>query len=152
TDDPAFTLTVNGSSFVSTSIIQWNGGARTTSYVSANQLTADILASDLSATGTPTVTVFTPAPGGGTSSGATFTITNPVPAVTTLSPATAGAGGAGFTLTVNGSNFVGASVVQWNGSARATSFVNANQVTATISTNDIASGTTSTVTVFNPSP
>ncbi|MBI2524427.1 MAG: hypothetical protein HYV93_00430, partial [Candidatus Rokubacteria bacterium] len=73
----AFTLAVNGSNFVSTSVVRWNGADRPTTYVSATQLEAAIPASDLSTQGTAAVTVFTPAPGGGTSNALTFTITAP---------------------------------------------------------------------------
>ena len=48
----AFTLTVNGSSFVNGATVRWNGADRTTTFVSATQLTAAIPASDIAATGT----------------------------------------------------------------------------------------------------
>ncbi len=41
-----FTLTISGSGFVSTSVVQWNGSARTTNFGSATQLTANIPSSD----------------------------------------------------------------------------------------------------------
>ena len=72
----AFTLTVNGSGFVNSSSVNWNGSPRTTTFGSSTQLTAAILASDIAAAGTANVTVTTPAPGGGTSAVSTFTITN----------------------------------------------------------------------------
>jgi hypothetical protein len=71
---PAFTLTVTGSDFVSASTVRWNGGNRTTTFVSATQLTATILAADIASAGTPSITVFTPALGGGTSSPLPFTV------------------------------------------------------------------------------
>jgi hypothetical protein len=71
---PAFTLTVNGSGFVSGSVVRWNGSDRTTTFVSSTQLTAAIPASDIAVAGTAQVTVFNPAPGGGTSNAQTFTI------------------------------------------------------------------------------
>ncbi|MBI3940727.1 MAG: hypothetical protein HY315_07820, partial [Acidobacteria bacterium] len=74
---PAFTLAVNGSGFVSGSVVRWNGAARTTSFINANRLTASIAAADVAAAGSATVTVFNPAPGGGTSNGRSFTITAP---------------------------------------------------------------------------
>lgn len=77
---------------------------------------------------------------------------NPVPAITTLSPNTKQANTAGFTLTVNGSNFIGSSVVRWNGSDRTTTFVNATQLTASITAADILTSGTRSVTVFNPAP
>ncbi len=54
----AFTLTVTGSNFVSgTSTIKWNGSARTTTFVSATQLTAAILASDITSAGNANISV-----------------------------------------------------------------------------------------------
>src|SRR5204862_6740141 len=88
----AFTLTVTGSNFVSGSEVRWNGAARTTTFVSATQLTAAITAADIVTAGTASVTVFTATPGGGTSSAVTFTINgsaNPVPALTSIAPSSA---------------------------------------------------------------
>ena len=59
----AFTLTVNGTGFVSTSVVKFNGAAKTTTFVSATQLTAAITAADIATAGTATVTVTNPAPG-----------------------------------------------------------------------------------------
>jgi hypothetical protein len=70
----AFTLTVNGSNFISNSVIKWNGNTLTTNFVSATQLTASVAASAVATAGTASVTVFSPAPGGGTSASANFTI------------------------------------------------------------------------------
>jgi hypothetical protein len=53
----AFTLTVTGSNLVNGSAVQWNGAARTTAFVSATQLTAQIPANDIAAAGTASVTV-----------------------------------------------------------------------------------------------
>jgi 6-phosphogluconolactonase len=69
-------LTVVGSNFVAGSVVRWNGSDRpTTSNGSINGLTAQISASDIAAAGTAVVTVFNPAPGGGSSTSLTFTIT-----------------------------------------------------------------------------
>jgi len=76
--DPEFTLTVNGTNFVSGSIVRWNGADRVTTYGSATQLTATILAGDIATAGTVSVTVFNPTPDGGTSNPQTFTINHPV--------------------------------------------------------------------------
>lgn len=76
---PAFTLTINGSNFINgVSTVQWNGTARTTTFVSFTQLTASILAADIAAAGTASVTVVNTGPGGGTSNTATLTISNSV--------------------------------------------------------------------------
>jgi len=79
-------------------------------------------------------------------------VVNPVPAISSLSPASATAGGGLFTLTVNGSNFVGDSVVRWGGADLTTTFVSVTQLTAAVPAADIATGATVTVTVFNPTP
>jgi hypothetical protein len=97
--DPQFTLTVNGSNFSACSVVRLDGSDRTTTFVNAGQLTATIPASDQLAGGTKTITVFTPAPGGGTSNGQTLTIngtpdTTP-PTVTITSPAGGESWGAG---------------------------------------------------------
>lgn len=84
----AFTLTVTGSSFIPSSTVQWNGSARTTTFVSGTSLQVAISAADIALPGAASMTVSTPAPGGGTSSALTFTIDNPAPAVSSLSPNT----------------------------------------------------------------
>jgi hypothetical protein len=71
---PAFTLTVEGSGFVTGSVVRWNGANRPTTFVSATQLQAAVPATDIEAAGTATVTVFNPAPGGGTSNPQSFSI------------------------------------------------------------------------------
>jgi hypothetical protein len=239
------TLTVNGTGFVASSTVRWNGVARTTTFVSATQLRAAITAADLATVGPVVVTVTTPAPGGGISGSLTFTVAAPatapatpsnptmsqlsadatgvtfaiswtavpgaasyryvagfgdgsagqqgtvtspslqlrmpyhasgtastgfvciravsaagvqsadyacspvpvpappapatrVPAISSLSPASANAGGTAFTLTVNGTGFVAASTVRWNGIARTTTFVSATQLRAAITAADLA--------------
>jgi hypothetical protein len=69
-----FTLTATGTDFYSSSVINWNGSAKTTTFVNATTLTASITAADIASAGTATVTITNPTPGGGTSSGQTFTI------------------------------------------------------------------------------
>jgi YVTN family beta-propeller protein len=70
-----FTLIVNGSNFVLTSVVQWNGSNRSTAFVSSSRVTAQIPAADIATAGAATITAFNPAPGGGSSNSATFHIT-----------------------------------------------------------------------------
>lgn len=74
---PGFTLTIIGTDFVTGSTVNWNGSPRTTTYVSATQLNAAIPTTDLTGTGIFPITVFNPAPGGGTSSILNFTVSPP---------------------------------------------------------------------------
>jgi hypothetical protein len=149
---PGFTLTVNGSGFITSSVVNWNGAARTTTFSSSHQLTAAISAADIATAGTNHVTVTNPGPGGGTSAPKTFTVNNPVPAISSISPSSATAGGPGFTLTVNGSNFVAGSKVHWNSSVLTTTFVSSIQVTAAVPALDIRTAGTASVTVVNATP
>ncbi len=148
----AFTLTVNGTGFVSGSVVRWNGSDRVTTYVNDTRLTASIMAADIATARSASVTVFNPAPGGGTSNTATFSINNPVSTITSLNPSNAAVGSSAFILTVNGTGFVSGSVVRWNGSDRATTYVNNTRLTASIPAADIATAGSASVTVFNPAP
>lgn len=156
-----FTLTVNGTNFVDNpdpsfrSVVYFGGTALTTTFVSSTQLTATVPAALVATAGKPAVKVSNAqvsGTGGGESSGLPFTVTNVVPAITTLNPNITTAGSPELTLTVTGIGFAPEAIVYWNGSARATSFVNGTTLTATILASDVANGGTASVTVFNPEP
>jgi len=88
----SFTLTVNGTGFVSgSSVVRWNGAGQATTYVSATQLQAAISASDIATAGTAQVTVFNPTPGGGTSASFPFPINSVSTAAVGVSPASGNA-------------------------------------------------------------
>ena len=86
----------------------------------------------------------------GYSSKTTPPVAGSVPTIAALNPASMTAGSSAFTLTVNGTNFGSQAVVNWNGAARATSFVSGNQVTAAIAAADVATAGSAAVTVTNP--
>ena len=90
----AQTLTINGTNFLSTSTVTYNGVAHTATFVSSTQLTITLSASDQATAGTYAVVVTNPAPGGGASNSVNFTVNNPVPTITSLSPTSATAGAA----------------------------------------------------------
>jgi hypothetical protein len=148
-----FTLTVNGQAFVDGSTVNWNGSPRTTTFVSATELSAVIPVEDIAQAGTADVTVTIPTIADPITTGAlVFTIANPVPVISSVSPALVVAEGPNFVLTVDGSNFVTGSVVNWNGLPRATTYVSPTQVTAAILAADIAAAGAGTVTVSNGAP
>ena len=68
------TISIFGTGFVSNSIAQWNGMALTTTVVSSVQLTALAPAANFGAAAGATITVVTPAPGGGSSNGLPFRV------------------------------------------------------------------------------
>jgi hypothetical protein len=88
--------------------------------------------------------------GGGSSSSSSSQ--NPVPSITSLSPSTSPAGSRALALTVTGTKFISGSVVRWNGSTRATTYVSSTSLNATITPDDMAASGSATVTVYNPSP
>lgn len=152
-----FDLTVFGSGFTTASVVRWNGSNRTTTFVSAGELTAAITPADQQAAGTFAVTVFNPAPGGGASNAVQFAVVpsptpNPVPVAGALAPASVTAGSAAFQLSVTGSGFASTAVIRWNGADRATTFVSPTELRTTIGSADVAAAGTTDVRVFNPAP
>ena len=148
-----FSLTVNGTGFVSTSVVKFNGAAKPTTFISATQLTAAIAAADIATAGTASVTVTNPAPGGGTSGTLPFTINGGALTLASIAPATATAGGAAFTMTLTGTGFVTGATVNFGSSPAITpSSVTATQIVATVPAADIAAAGTVNVTVTNPAP
>jgi hypothetical protein len=76
-----------------------------------------------------------------TSTRTVSTTTSVTPTITSLSPASVVAGGATFTLTVSGSNYLPgtlATVVKWNSTTLATTYISSTQVTAVIPSTLIA--------------
>jgi hypothetical protein len=139
-------VAISGTNFgssQSTSTVSFNGTAATPSSWTATSIVAPVPAG--ASTGTVVVTV-----GGVASNGLTFTVTVPPPGIASLNPSFALAGNGAFTLTVNGTNFLPSSVIQWNGNVRTTSFVSSTQLQAAITGADIASAGGAKVTVSNP--
>lgn len=151
----SFTLTVDGSDFINGSIIRWNGTNLSTIYISSVQLSATVPSINVSTAGTASISVFNPAPGGGTSSIQTFTTTTapaPVPVLTSLSTNNTPAGSASFTLTASGSNFTNGSAIKWNGVSLTTTYISTTQLSSTITASLIDTAGTATVTIFTPAP
>ena len=165
---PTFTLTVNGSNFVSGnannpaiptpqppfsgSVVAFNGAPLTTAFVSPTQLTAQITNLQILTASCNAISVYTYT-GGGTeifSPAVSFLVSsNKAPAICSLSPSSVVAGATDFTVTVTGASFATNSTVRWNNSARTTTFVNANTVTAQIKAADVAKPGVEPITVVN---
>jgi len=82
----AFTLAVNGTGFAPGSVVQWDGSARTTNFVSESKVTANVAPTDVANFHTALVTVVNPSPGGGKSNEVYFAVTRPTSAVALNSP------------------------------------------------------------------
>ena len=151
---PDFILTVNGSNFQTTSIVNWNGNNLATTYVSSLQLTAVVPSSKLSPVGQNKITVYTP--NGGTSGPVTFNVVyglnNPVSAVRYMTPSASNIGRGDMNLTIAGNYFVPASIVEWNGSPLTTTYVSSTQLKALVPSALFAGIGTAIVNVYNPPP
>jgi hypothetical protein len=147
---PAFALTVFGHNFDPDASVNWNGSKRTTTFVNSTELRAAIPSSDIASPGANSVSVSS---SDGATSARSFQVAvlpQGAPIITTLNPAIIPAGTGAFTLQVNGSNFVPASVVQYHGQDRNTTFVSDSMLTASILANDVRAGSTFNITVVNP--
>jgi len=73
------TLIINGTNFVATSTVTYNGVGHSATFVSPLELKITLSAQDQATAGTYAVVVTNPAPGGGTSNSLTFTVNSPGP-------------------------------------------------------------------------
>ena len=130
--------------------MQWNGAPLTTSHPSDTTVTASVPGNLIATAGTASIQLVNQY--GGASNTATFTINPAAALLTSLSPSSVAAGSAAFPLTVSGTGFVAGSLVLWNGSGLATSYVSGTQVTAFVTADlvSVRAGVSASVTVVNP--
>ena len=145
----AFTLTVSGTNFNSTSAVLWNNTLLPTTYGGPTQLTATVAAPLIASAGSATISVNSAA--AGTSNTLPFPIVSlSAPAISSLNPASVPPNSQAFLLTVFGSNFSTSSAVLWNGTLLATSFINATQLMANVPASLVTTAGTANITVQNP--
>ena len=85
--------------------------------------------------------------------GTCFAQTSPVPSISQpLVPAAVEPAGPGFSLTVNGAGFVSGSIVNWNGTPLATTYVSAAKLKAVVPATIVSTNGTARVTVVSPGP
>lgn len=147
---PDFTLTVNGTSFVDTDTVAWNGASLTTQFVSNTELTATVPAADITLAGTAEVTAVTA--DGVSSNALVFSINaeqphGGAPTITSISPGSIGAGSGAFTLTITGTGFAAGDTANWNGLPLTTTVVSATQITADVDAADVETAGTDDVSV-----
>jgi trimeric autotransporter adhesin len=149
-------LKVNGSGFFPQSVVQLNGNAQATDFISGTQVTVAMAASALASAATLNVSVLNPTPGGGSSPASPFTITpfssNPAPVIASISDQSVGAGWPGFPLTIEGTGFVAGTISQWNGLNRPTTVVSDTLLTSAIPASDLSSAGAALIGLVNVSP
>lgn len=148
------TTRVTGTGFyASGTFAQVDGGTVASSYVDATHIDVTVPSSALTSTGTRSITIVNPSPGGGTSSAQSFAVNNPVPTTsslgTTSDPRWDGTK-TGRTLT--GTGFVPGSVVQIDGVAVTTGYASSTQLTFTIPNTVLWENGTKSITVVNATP
>ncbi|PIV20846.1 MAG: hypothetical protein COS40_10460, partial [Deltaproteobacteria bacterium CG03_land_8_20_14_0_80_45_14] len=149
---PDFTLTLNGDNFVKTSIVSFNGQPVVSTYTSKTQLQSTIPATAIATPGNYPVKVINPTPGGGESSPLLFNVLNPVPTLSSITPTSITTGSPEFTLTLNGDNFISASIVSFNNQQYPAIFISTSQIEAAIPASAVATAGNYPVKVINPAP
>jgi hypothetical protein len=144
---------VTGANFVSSTVVQVNGSSRSTTFISSTQLLSSLTVADQATAGSLSINAFTPTPGGGTSSAASIAINNSALGAINLSPSTVPAGKTtSTTITATGTGMVPGTGIQVNGSARATTYISANQVSFVLPVSDVSAAGKLNVTDVNPAP
>ena len=148
----SLTLTVYGTGFLSTTVIQIGGVSVPSTYVSSTQVDAVVPASQLLSGALLSVIALNGSVSSGSGTPVNLQVTNPAPAVISLLPLSLMAGSAAQTLTINGSGFVPTSTVTFNGISHAATYINASQLTIALTLADLAAFGTYPVVVTNSTP
>jgi len=148
----ATTVNIVGTGFVAGTGVLVNGAARPATFINATAMKVALTSADLASAGTLGITAVNPAPGGGISASSGIAINNPVPGAITLTPASAIAGTGTAQITINGSSLVPSAVVYVGGQPRTTTYVNATQLVASLTSADLATAGTLSIVATNPSP
>jgi len=143
----SFTLTVNGSNFLSSDTVAWNGVPLNTTYVSSSRLTAQVPAGDVAVAGSAAVSVVNTVSGDQTTNPALFAIPLTSLAIASESIKT-NAGGYSITLTLKNTGFNAATNVLLTGAYLANT---ASSTALPIDIASLAPLTTETVTLNFPS-
>jgi hypothetical protein len=147
------TVTIEGTGFVQQSSVVVGFAARSgVTYVSPTQIRVAFADSEVSASGTLSLRVFNPPPGGGASNEVPLEIRAPAPTLTALGESQTTAGQGQYTLSVIGTGFVRNSVVRFNEAPRPTTFVNATTLRATLGEGDLRAAGTFNISVATPPP
>ncbi|HEX6590345.1 MAG TPA: IPT/TIG domain-containing protein [Longimicrobiales bacterium] len=143
-------VVVSGHDLRPQTVVLVDGEPRETLYRSDDEVAIELSQADLNSARVLELEVSSPAPGGGTASGSATFIVEATPVIETLPSFAANSGGGGFELRIHGRNFTDGSVVRWNGSPRATTFLSDRRLVATITAADLAATTEAAIAVANP--
>lgn len=155
--DQPLEVAVVGSGFAAYDTVEVNGEPSDSEFIDTAHLEAVIPAALTGTIGSVSLTVTSPYTG--TSNAMSLPMVNPVPVIDYGSPLLLNTGTGGSSVWVSGTNFVNASVVQWNGQNLSTSLVQGENagtgdetVIGVVPSNLLTGTGTATITVFNPTP
>ena len=148
----ALSMSVNGSGFVTGSVVLFNGAALATTYVSSKLVTAAVPSSSLGAAGDFPIAVSNPPPGGGVTAPVVFRVQYPAPQSTTLAPSSVAVGSGPTDVVVTGLGFFITSQITFDGAPAATTYQDATHLKATLTAAQLASAASISVRVVNSAP
>ncbi len=125
------------------------GTTEATAYVSATSLTATVPATQLASGAELPVEVVN---GSSVSSPTDLEVDNPAPVITSASETTELTGTSSAVITFTGTGFNPSTVIDVNGSVRATTYINATEVSAALPSTDFQATGTLAITAVNPTP
>lgn len=150
--DPAFPLQITGTGFVPQTTVLFGSHLLTPTSVSPTLLTVTVPETAFATSGTVSVTVESPTPGGGTSNALDFAVNNPVPALAVVSPPSVTAGGSDVLLTIQGSRFVSGVTVTFGAASLTPTLVNSSEITVSVPSAELVNAGSIPIIVANPSP
>ncbi len=146
-------LTVLGTGFQSSSVVQVNGTSISTQFVSSTQLIAVVPAADLTTGAALSISVLTGTRStAGSGSPVTLEVDNPKPVVSSLSPSVVAVASTPPVVSVTGSGFLATTAMQVNGNARKTAYISETQISVQLNNTDNATPGNLALTAVNPSP
>jgi len=129
-----FDLYVFGLNFAPNSVVHWNDTALPTVFDDAQHLHARVSREAIASASAPSISVFTPSPGGGLSNSVQFHVSDsaPFPILNTVSPTQAAVGDSDVVITVSGRNLRSGQTVVWQTTPLKTSFISPSELTAVL--------------------
>jgi uncharacterized repeat protein (TIGR01451 family) len=148
----ATVITVTGTNFLSTSVVQVAGVSESTTYVSSTQLQATIPSSLLSTANLLPVAVLNGSTTSATGVAVNLEINNPAPILSSFAPTSFSSGVTGIPLVIAGTGFVPTSGAQIGGSPRPTTYVSPTQLSVALTAADVATPGSLSIQIVNPAP
>lgn len=150
--NPDLTLEINGTGFVSGTVIQFDKSELSPSSVSRSRVVVSVPHDLLLTARAIEVSAITPSPGGGSSNALEFTIKNPAPTLQSLSVAEILAGSGDFSLTLTGSGFASGAKIGFGTQTLEPKSLSATQLEVMVPGGLIAEGGNVPVAITNPGP